>query len=121
MKSIIKTAFFVSLLSYGCFALADYVRPGFVSYVFSAHLFLIPTLILGIWLGFMEDEIPHSTFYLLPSTFKSLLSLILFILLWREGTVFGDFRLVIAACGLFLPWIAAGLARQSALGQDDDI
>lgn len=120
MKMVIKTAFFVSLYSYGIFLLADYVRPGFVSYVFSVHLFLIPILVFGIWLAFLGDE--ESELSKGAKVFSRIIfSLILFVVIWREGSVFGDLRLVVAAVGFIVPWVVGSLASESALGQDDDI
>lgn len=121
MKIIIQTAFYVSLLSYGAFVLADYVRPGFVSYVFSVHLFLIPIIAFGVWLAAMNDAEHASGSRVLGITVKVVFSLVLFVLFWREGDVFGDLRLVVVACGFALPWIASGLAGRPALGQDEDI
>ncbi len=38
--------------------------------------------------------------------------LILFIILWKEGEMFGDFRLPLALAGLFLPWCSHWLLSQ---------
>ena len=44
MGDIIKTGFLTSVISYFAFVFFDFLRPGFVSNVFSVHLFLLSAI-----------------------------------------------------------------------------
>lgn len=100
---IIKTAFLTSFVSYGFFLLCEYLRPGFVSYVFSVHLILIPAIVFGIWWANVAIEPKDRSS--LWTGFKILAGLLLMIILWREGAVFGDMRIFICLIGLALPFV----------------
>lgn len=100
---IIKTAFLTSFVSYGFFLLCEYLRPGFVSYVFSVHLFIIPIIIFGVWWSVVTKE--QSDRSLIWIGFKIFVGLLLMIILWREGAVFGDMRIFICLIGLALPFV----------------
>ena len=106
--NIAKTAFLTSLISYGVFLLFEYLRPGFVSFVFSVHLFLIPIIACGIWLAIVaQDQKSRNTLWRLV---QLIIGLLLMIILLREGEVFGDFRILMALVGLVLPFaVARGL------------
>ncbi|HAL50398.1 MAG: hypothetical protein UU40_C0003G0047 [Candidatus Uhrbacteria bacterium GW2011_GWD2_41_121] len=104
MKDVIaKTGFLVSVISYGFFLLCEYLRPGFVSYVFSVHLILIPAIVFGIW--WAQVAIERKGRSLMWIVFKIFVGLLLMIILWREGTTFGDFRIFISLIGLALPFV----------------
>ncbi len=118
MKRIASTAFYVSLASYFIFALADYVRPGFVSYVFSVHWFLLTAIVSGAWLmlcpHFPSGEAGPGSAGLPTSHFlgrataqltRAMVGLALLIVFWQEGEVFGDFQIFIACTAFFLPWL----------------
>lgn len=110
MRSIAQTGFFVSILSYALFAVADYWRPGFVSYHFSVHWWLLAVIIFGGWwakYSLESDKIDPSRLIAWP--IKLATGALLFVILWEEGGVFGDFRIVLALVGLLLPWLVAML------------
>jgi hypothetical protein len=105
MKDIFRTAFWTALVSYLLFVVADFCRPGFVSYVFSVHWFAAAAIIFG------------ALFVLLPSTarFKPAdrwfgpyamalaVGAILAVMLWRTGEVFGDWRVFLSLAALVGP------------------
>lgn len=108
MKSIAKTLFYTSLISYLVFGLAEYIRPGFVSYHFSLHWFVLP-MIIGAILWSDEKAKAGHVDKVFRVVVKILLNLLLFIIFWIQGKVFGDFRFIIALCALATPWIASVL------------
>jgi hypothetical protein len=105
MKLIAKTLFYTSITSYVIFAFAEYIRPGFVSYHFSLHWFLLP-LLIGAF--FWKEEIGKSN-RLIATILRIVISATVFAIVWSEGAVFGDLRLVVALCAFALPWIANAL------------
>jgi|GEM_PF-1576158 len=102
---IAKTGFYSSFIGYLIFILAEYARHGFVSFIFSPHLFLIAILVFGLWWG-LEGNYQTNKFSGLFSWLGLLLaSLILFIIVWKEGEVFGDSRVIAALIAFCLPAI----------------
>lgn len=109
MNRIARTGFIVSLLSFGLFAIADYTRPGFVSYVFSVYWFLFAALVFGIWWALLDDASETSKLFAWPV--KVAIGVALLALFWKEGGAFGDFRALLALVGLVLPWIVPVVLR----------
>lgn len=107
MNALAKTGFFVSVISYVFFLFADYARPGFVSSVFSVHVFLIPVIVFGIWFALSERDVANVSKLSIVSgvLIRCLLSVMLATIFWTEGEVFGDFRLVLAIVVFLLPWV----------------
>ena len=107
MKDIAKSLFYISLTSYGFFLALEYLRPGFVSHTFSVHLFLLVVIVSGVWwLSFDEEEAEHSiitrgALFLC----RIVTSVVLFVVLYEEGVVFGDLRVFLALVAAFLPWM----------------
>lgn len=115
MRQIVKTAFCTSVITYVTLFLSDYIRPGFVSYIFSVHLVLIPVILFGVWWAFLEtgEQEPEPKSRLWRYGIMALsLGLLLAVIFWREGHAFGDFRLVLAAVGFFAPLIILSLLRE---------
>lgn len=106
-NKIINTAFVTSLVSYLFFLLCEYLRPGFVSFVFSVHLFLIPIIIFGYLLA--RNECEHAKDKLITTIASVAIGLILMIVIWREGEVFGDMRVFMTIIGLFLPYLLSAV------------
>lgn len=99
-KRLLCTAFYTSIVTYLILLLFEYISPGFVSYVFSVHLVLLLSVILGILYAITKPPIINHHWYYLPAlAFGSVLAIIM----WREGTMFGDFRLLISLVCLILP------------------
>ncbi len=110
-SSIAKTAFLTSLISYGVFLLFEYLRPGFVQYVFSVHWFLVLIIGTGIWYAVVaQDHARRNTLWRLA---QLIIGLLLMVVLLREGEVFGDFRILVAVIGLALPFAVARLLRSN--------
>lgn len=111
----IKTGFYVSILSYAFFAFADYLRPGFVSNIFSVHLFLLAGLVFGIlWMVVDEEDVQQSSdamLFILKNFVHLLLGATLAFILWKEGGAFGDFRILISLLGFLLPWTLSLLLK----------
>lgn len=106
MKELAKTTFVVSFLTYLLFGVAEYLRPGFVSHVFSLHVFL--PLIFGsgiLWGAYLPEKRRSLTGIVLIGVISCIFALIV----WREGEIFGDLRLLLSLATLFLPilsWLA---------------
>lgn len=101
---LLRTAFITALLSYLGFMFVDYLEPGFVSNVFSVHIVGALAIVLGAaWYPMATRE--HRYGYLIPI----LIGLVAALIIWNEGTMFGDFRGLLAAGVLILPWSAARL------------
>jgi hypothetical protein len=103
--SIAKTAFLTSLISYGVFLLFEYLRPGFVQYVFSVHWFLVVIIGTGVWWALIAQE--QKSRNKLWRLVQLIVGLLLMIIMLREGEVFGDFRIIMALVGLVLPFVLA--------------
>jgi hypothetical protein len=106
-KDLIKSSFIISMVSYIFFLFCEYLRPGFVSYVFSVHLFLVPIFISGYLLCYENYEHKDSRLFL--SVISALAGILLMIIIWREGGVFGDMRIFMAIIGLLLPYLLSEL------------
>jgi len=120
MNVLARTAFVTSLYSYGFFVLADYIRPGFVSYVFSVHLWLIPIFFFGILWGFVYEPSERKIVIKAFSVFSCLIvATSLSFIVIREASFLGDFQLVIALVVFLTPWIGLALARAINLVQDE--
>jgi len=107
MNAIAKTAFHTSLLSYVLFLLADYVRPGFVSYVFSVHWFLLAAVVTGIlWAGRSFEQKEERLFATAWRwCWQLFFGCVLAMLVWQNGDVFGDLRIFITLVGFLIPWM----------------
>lgn len=113
MNDIAKTGFTVSLSSYLLFALFDYLRPGFVSYVFSLHWFLAPIIVFAVLfvLTFASEKKKGLFFEIITLFLQFLSGGVIFILIWREGEIFGDFRIFLSLFGFLSPWLAMRLLK----------
>ena len=110
-SSIAKTAFLTSLISYGVFLLFEYLRPGFVQYVFSVHWFLVAIVGTGIWFAVVTKakKSQNRSWQLV----QLIIGLLLMTILLREGEVFGDFRIIIALIGFALPFVVVQSLKSS--------
>lgn len=106
---IVKTGFFSSVFTYGAFLLLDLARPGFVSRVFSVHVFLLAAIVFGLWWGIILKEEKDRVIW--QYTLMILLGVILAILSWNAGVAFGPFRLFITALSLVIPLVALRIIR----------
>ncbi|MFH1712186.1 MAG: hypothetical protein ABH846_03050 [Patescibacteria group bacterium] len=112
MRDIAKIGFITSLISYGVFALADYLRPGFVSFTFSVHWFLLFLIVFGVWWSIYDDQMSSSKVGTIVAwPIKIALGMLLFVIIWQEGEVFGDLRVFLALIGLLIPFFIPLLLR----------
>ena len=108
---IARTIFLTSVFAYAGFAFIDYVEPGVVSDVVSVHLWLLPIIVSGIlWATKSKVESPKSkeSFPISSSLYlciSLLLGLAIGTILWHNGNMFGDFRLLLALAAAALPTI----------------
>jgi len=109
MIRILQTVFSTSVISYMLFAFADYMRPGFVTYAFSVHWFFLSTLISGAILLVVIEEAHRARILkrILYMFCMGCFGLLLAIIFWREGEVFGDMRIFVSFIALLLPFIVS--------------
>lgn len=103
-ERLLQTTFFTALFAYIGFLFLDYLEPGFVSYVFSVHLWGALAVVFGIVWGLRTHHHVPITRHSARITLL-VLSTALFWFLWREGAVFGSMRLLLALGAAALPWI----------------
>lgn len=97
MKEIMKTGFLTAFISYIVFLLAEFLRPGFVSFIFSVHWFLLAMLIFGALTTFWPraSRFKPADLRLRPVLLALAVGLILGIMVWRSGAAFGDWRIFV--------------------------
>jgi len=103
-ERLFTTAFITSVISYGVFGFADYIRQGFVSTVFSLHWFLLVAVVFGTGL-LLLPPVEQRKRKFVRATLRTVVSMFLFLLIFREGDVFGDLRGLLALVGAMAPWV----------------
>jgi len=107
--SIAKTGFLVSLTSYVCFWLLDALRPGFVARYVSVHVFLLSSLLFGVWwVRLAETPIDHPRLHVVLAL---LLGILCLILVWRLGGGFGSLRILVSLLSFFIPLVVLRLVK----------
>ena len=92
--SIPRFGFVVTALVYAMLLFAEYLRPGFVSTALNVHLLL---LVLAAWLVALarEERVgTENTVYRFPLFIVLLCAILLALVTWNIGGVFGDMRLL---------------------------
>ena len=102
---IARTIFLTSVFAYAGFAFIDYAEPGVVSDVASVHLWLLPVVVSGVWWA-ARSKAPSTISSSLHLCISLLLGLAIGTIIWHNGDMFGDFRLLLALCGAALPTLA---------------
>ena len=100
---ISKTGFFVSLISYLGFWLMDIAHPGFVARYFSVHVFLLLTILFGIWWS-MYSEVSrqiHIIHYVLVVFF----GIIAAVLTWGLTDNLGSHQILITLIAFLTPYL----------------
>ncbi len=101
---LFRTAFLVCIFSTLGFAYLDYLEPGFVGFVFSVYWWLAAAIVFGVLWGVSEKKQVVSGLVTRYSLFATLvLGLALAGIVWHNGEVFGDFRLLLAVCIATMP------------------
>lgn len=104
---IARTVFITSVFAYAGFAYLDYAEPGVVSDVMSVHLWLLPVVVSGvIWATRAKKDESPSRGYGGPLV-AIIIGLVLGTILWHNGDMFGDFRLLLALAATALPILAS--------------
>ena len=99
-QRLLRTAFYTSLASYLALLTIEYKSPGFVSYVFSPHLVLLLAVIFGTLYAFTKPTPVNYRWYYLPAL---AIGGVLAVIVWREGVIFGELRLLLSLGCLILP------------------
>ncbi len=99
-QRLLRTAFYTSLATYLILILLEYKSAGFVSYVFSVHWVLLLTLIFGTLYASTRPQPINYRWYYLPAL---AIGLVLAVIMWRQGVVFGELRLLLSLGCLILP------------------
>ncbi len=109
IRDIVKVGFYTSLTSYIVFWLADSVRPGFVSFHFSVHIFLIFIILFGIlWSHFSGMINGKKINLILPFISGS----IFFIVTWRVLDDFDELQAIISILALMTPMLFISLLNE---------
>ena len=117
MKDVMKTIFWTALVSYVFFAFADFWRPGFVSDIFSVHWFLAVTIISGILLIFIpaSSRFKPADQWFAPYLLATFIGLLSAMMVWRIGTVFGDWRVFLSLVSLVAPSVLLSLFKTDVI------
>ena len=105
-----RTAFFTSLLSLAIFALAEWMRPGFVSRSFSFNWLIVAMVVFGLW-WMNEDPKPSSNRFF-PWIFALLFALLAVMLVWNLGAGFGSMRLLLSLIAALVPFVLVRLLNE---------
>ena len=108
-ERIAKTGFYMSLFSYVAFWMMDILRPGFVSRSFSVHLFLLATVIFGIWWGMTVKDYTDRPWLQMLTTVA--FGIILSVITWRFGEGFDALRPLMTLVAFFTPLLFWRLVR----------
>ncbi len=100
---LLRTIFLTSVFSYAGFAYLDYLEPGVVSDVASVHLWLIPIIASGIFWAMNAKNVDASSSRMRGSITAIVIGLVLGTVIWHNGNMFGDFRLLLAVAVAALP------------------
>lgn len=105
---LLRTAFLTALLSYLGFLVIEYLEPGFMSNSFSVHVIGALAVVLGmLWYPSAERE--QNVGKLVPLV----LGLAAALIVWNEGTMFGDFRALLTVGVLVLPLLSSRVLLRS--------
>ncbi len=102
-ETLARTAFFVSLISYIVFWLADLAVPGFVSRYFSVHLFLLASILFGmLWSHVLREYEERPWVHVCTAT---CLGAVGAILVWIASEGSGGYRVLMSAIALIAPFV----------------
>ncbi len=105
--STYKLGYLVASISYVIFLTLDWLRPGFVSNVFSPHLFLFAAIVFGV-LWARQQSLSNRGFVW---PFAIVAGLLLTLFTWTEGRELGDMRILVTFVAFLLPWIMIKLLK----------
>ncbi len=115
---ILRTIFLTSVFGYMGFAYLDTQEPGLISDVMSVHLWLLPIVVSGVWWAIVEEKVKsekEKASSHISSSLHLFISLTIGLvfggLVWHNGDMFGDFRLLLALGAAALPAVGLSTLR----------
>lgn len=102
ISTYLKSAFLISFITYLLLFLAEAIRPGFVSYHFSAHWVLGITLLLFVGMLLRKEQLAVSPYVALAMVF--LLGLIFAMVTWKLMGDFRGMRVLLTLVAVCLPY-----------------
>jgi hypothetical protein len=110
-ETISRTGFLTSVTAYVSFWLLDVLRPGFVARYLSVHVFLVATVVFGLWwLRSVREYCDRPVVqYAAAAAFGILSAWVV----WELGTGFGDFRLIAVVLAALVPATVLAVVRRS--------
>ena len=106
---IAKTGFLTSVVSYGAFWGADLLRPGFVARYLSVHVFLLASIVFGVWWLMTLDEWKDR--FLLQWLAAIGFGIMGAVVTWNAGGGLAEYRILMAGFAAIAPGLVLLLAR----------
>lgn len=104
--SISRLGLLAALVVYLGLLLAEYLRPGFVSSAMNAHVLWIVIVGFGIWESVSDDvRVAPKKKSIVSRISLFVFGILLALIMWHLGSVFGDIRLFFALAVGILPTI----------------
>lgn len=103
-----KTGFYTSLITYLLFLGVEALRPGFVARYFSPHICLLAIICFGAWWSFGP---PASDRRFGHWPLATLFGFFLSVIVWRLGSGFEAYRILMALLGFLVPLAVLVLIR----------
>lgn len=111
MSAVFRTGYLVSFASFIVFFVLEWLRPGFVTHVFSVHWFLFSAVVFGVlWMRSLSST-PVTRFQAPAILGVSLLSILFAVFAWVNGQPFEDLRLLVTLAAFMVPWVVFGLLK----------
>ena len=104
MVSLARTAYLVSCVSYLVFLFLEWLRPGFVSYVFSPHLFLAAAIVFGVLWGWKGDGGWKLEAGIRGKVVALIVGLLLAWVVWTMGRSLEEFRILVTLAAFLTPF-----------------
>lgn len=98
---ISRTLFVTAAISYMVFLALDWMRPGFVAYVFSPHFILLVAIISAVVWARQPVKNQHESWSVRLVCVA--LGALLAGFFWKEGQALGDLRLLVSLIAFGLP------------------
>ena len=106
----LKSAFFISLVTYLLLILAEAIQPGFVSNYFSAHWLLL--VALGLFILLVVRGETFRSHRMVEWVLAILVALIFGVVTWRLGEPLEELRFLMVLVAAMLPFGILSLSKQ---------
>ncbi len=110
-RTVLRTGYFTSVGSYFAFLLLEWLKPGFVSNVFSPHLFLAVAIALGILWGW-KKEWRNEKYELGIQVTAWLLGFVFAWVAWTIGRPLEEFRVLITLVAVVTPFLICRIIQR---------